>query len=108
MANESDAGLAPVTNTRQVTIDALCEHFANDIMSIEEVESQGIAIMGGFEHKGDEYHNPDPHAPTLRITGLAIMGGVEVTVRLPGETARDARRRRKLERRERRRLMKGG
>ena len=38
MANESDAGLAPVANTRQVTIDALCEHFANDIMSIEEFE----------------------------------------------------------------------
>ncbi len=231
MASESDAGLAPVANTRQVTIDALCEHFANDIMSVEEferrvdaahsatsvdalknllrdlpggglpavvapqttptpepsseftvtsagqvkengfivaimggsarsgrwrparknyavavmggseldfreavmgpgitelrifticggvevvvppglnVESQGIAIMGGFEHKGDEYHSPDPHAPTLRITGVAIMGGVEVTVRHPGETARDARRRRKLEHKERRRLMKGG
>jgi hypothetical protein len=38
MANESDAGLAPVANTRQVTIDALCEHFANDIMSVEEFE----------------------------------------------------------------------
>ncbi len=72
------------------------------------VESHGIAIMGGFEHRGDDYHNPDPHAPTLRITGVAIMGGVEVTVRHPGETARDARRRRKLERKERRRRMKGG
>jgi hypothetical protein len=71
------------------------------------VESHGIAIMGGFEHKGDEYHNPDPHAPTLKITGVAIMGGVDVKVRHPGETARDARRRRKLERREGRRLMKG-
>ena len=231
MANESDSGLAPVANTRDVTIDALCEHFANDIMSVEEferrvdaahaatsvdalkellqdlpgggvpavvepqttpspapdsqftvtsagqvkeqgfivaimggsarkgrwsparknysiavmggceldfreavmgpgvtelqvftlcggvevivppglnVESHAIAIMGGFEHRGDDYHNPDPHAPTLRITGVAIMGGVEVTVRHPGETARDARRRRKLERKERRRRMKGG
>ena len=34
MANESDSGLAPVANARDVTIDALCEHFANDIMSI--------------------------------------------------------------------------
>jgi hypothetical protein len=72
------------------------------------VESHGIAIMGGFEHTGDDYHSADPHAPTLKITGVAIMGGVEVTVRHPGETARDARRRRKLERKERRRLMKGG
>ena len=199
MANESDSGLAPVANARDVTIDALCEHFANDIMSVEEferrvdaahaaisvdalkellqdlpgggvpavvepqatpspapdsqftvtsagqvkeqgfigaimggsarkgrwsparknysiavmggceldfreavmgpgvtelqaftlcggvevivppglkVESHGIAIMGGFEHRGDDYHNPDPHASTLRITGVAIMGGV--------------------------------
>ena len=231
MANESDSGLAPVANARDVTIDALCEHFTNDIMSVEEferrvdaahaaisvdalkellqdlpgggvpavvepqttpspapdsqftvtsagqvkeqgfivaimggsarkgrwsparknysiavmggceldyreavmgpgvtelqvftlcggvevivppglnVESHGIAIMGGFEHRGDDYHNPDPHASTLRITGVAIMGGVEVTVRQPGETAHDARRRRKLERKERRRRMKGG
>ncbi len=231
MANESDSGLEPVANTRDVTIDALCEHFANDIMSVEEferrvdaahsatsvdalkkllqdlpggglpavvesqttptpapgsrftvtsaaqvkeqsfivaimggsarkgrwsparknyaiavmggseldfreavmgpgvtelqiftlcggvevvvppglnVESHGIAIMGGFEHAADDYHSPDPNAPTLKITGVAIMGGVEVTVRHPGETARDARRRRKLERKERRRLMKGG
>ena len=230
MANESDAGLGPVANTRQVTIDALCEHFANDVMTVEKferrvdaahaatsadvleellrdlpggglpavvepqttptpepssqftvtsagqvkekgfivaimggsarrgrwsparknysvsvmggseldfreatmgpgvtelqifavcggvdvivppglnVESHGIAIMGGFEQQVDEYHNPDLHTPTLKITGVAIMGGVDVRVRHPGETARDARRRRKLERRERRRLIKG-
>jgi hypothetical protein len=236
MANESDADLQPVANTRDVTVDALCEHFANDIMSVEEferrvdaahaatsiaalkdllrdlpggdlpggdlpavvepqttptpapdsaytvtsaahvkeqgfivaimggsrrrghwsparknysiavmggseldfreavmppgvtelqvfticggvdvivppglnVESHGIAIMGGFEHKADEFRHPDPNAPTLKITGVAIMGGVDVTVRQPGERARDARRRRKLERKERRRLSKGG
>jgi hypothetical protein len=38
MANKSDSGREPVTNTRQVTIDALCEHFANDVMSVEEFE----------------------------------------------------------------------
>ena len=231
MQNESDSGREPVANTRQVTIDALCEHFANDVMSVEEferrvdaahsatsvdalkkllrdlpggglpavvgphttptpapspqytvtspgqvkekgfivaimggsarrgrwsparknysiavmggceldfrdallgpgvtelrvvtvcggvevvvppglnVESHGIAIMGGFEQVADEYHNPDLHAPTLRVTGIAVMGGVEVTVRHPGETAHDARRRRKLEQKERRRLIKGG
>jgi hypothetical protein len=50
---------------------------------------------------------PDPHAPTLRITGLACMGGVTVTVRHPGETAGDARRRRKLERQDQRRITRG-
>lgn len=72
------------------------------------VESQGIAILGGFEHVGDSPIHPDPHAPTLRITGLALMAGVEVSVREPGETARDARRRRKMTRREQRRRLRGG
>ena len=72
------------------------------------VESHGIAILGGFEHLADGEIHPDPHAPTLRITGLAIMGGVEVSVRHAGETARDARRRRKLARREQRKRLRGG
>lgn len=71
------------------------------------VESHGIAILGGFEHAGDGEYPADPNAPTLRITGAACMGGVDVTVRHPGETARDARRRRRLERKERRRLSRG-
>ena len=54
------------------------------------VESHGIAILGGFEHAGDNIHTTDPHAPTLRITGVACMGGVDVTTRHSGETARDA------------------
>jgi len=71
------------------------------------VESQGIGVMGGFEHSGDNVFAPDPHAPTLRITGVACMGGVEITVRHPGETSGDARRRRKLERKEQRRITRG-
>lgn len=67
------------------------------------VESHGIGIMGGFDHLGDE-EGYDPEAPTLRIAGLALMGGVDIQVRYPGETAREARRRRKLERQERKRL----
>ncbi|HET9948399.1 MAG TPA: DUF1707 domain-containing protein [Longimicrobiales bacterium] len=63
------------------------------------VETHGIGIMGAFEHVTHD-EAPDPMAPTLRITGLAMMGGVEVTVRYAGESARDARRRRRQERRE--------
>jgi hypothetical protein len=72
------------------------------------VESRGIALMGGFEHVSDELTSPDPDAPTLRITGIAVMAGVDVNVRHPGETARDARRRRRLERRELRKKLRGG
>ena len=62
------------------------------------VDCQGIAIMGGFDHY-DEESRPNPEAPTLKINGFALMGGVEITVRQPGESAGDARRRRKQERR---------
>jgi hypothetical protein len=72
------------------------------------VESHGIALMGGFDHAGDQLQSPDPDAPTLRITGLALMAGVGISVRHSGETASDARRRRKLERREQRRRLRGG
>ena len=230
MSDESDGARAPLSHTRQVTIDALCEHFANDVMDVDEferrvegahtattseelkellrdlpggdlpavvesntpapvpdfsvtsaadvkdqewvvavmggsgrkgrwrparknyaiavcggteldfreavmgpgvtelqvfsmwggvdiivppgmnVESHGIALMGGFEHVGDSggAHHTDPHAPTLRITGVALMAGVDVSVRHAGETARDARRRRKLERRKQRKRLRDG
>ena len=36
--------------------------------------------------------------PTLRIRGFAMMGGVGVEVRLPGDTAREAKKQRRLER----------
>jgi hypothetical protein len=66
------------------------------------VESHGIGIMGGFDDAGDQEYDPD--APTLRIAGLAVMGGVEIKFRYPGENARDARRRRREEAKERRRI----
>jgi len=62
------------------------------------VETHGIGIMGGFEAFDQASADPDPSAPRLIIKGVAIMGGVEVTVRLPGESARDAKRRRRSER----------
>lgn len=62
------------------------------------VDCDGIAIMGGFDHV-DEGGPPNPNAPVLKINGLALMGGVEISVRKPGETPRDAKKRRKEERR---------
>ena len=73
------------------------------------VETNGMAIMGGFEHHPQhDDAPPDPNAPTLRISGLAVMAGVDVQVRLPGESARDTRRRLKEKRREMRRQLKRG
>ena len=62
------------------------------------VECSGIGIMGGFDHKNTVTYTTDPKAPVIRVNGVAIMGAVEVRVRYPGETARDARLRLKAER----------
>ena len=50
------------------------------------VESHGIGILGGFEHTGDELQGHDPSAPVLRVSGVALMGGVDIKVRHPGES----------------------
>ena len=71
------------------------------------VECSGIGIMGGFEHQGSVSAPPDLDAPIIRVTGLALMGGVAVSVRYPGETARDARLRLKAERKAQRQIAKG-
>ncbi|MHB1167681.1 MAG: DUF1707 SHOCT-like domain-containing protein [Longimicrobiales bacterium] len=69
------------------------------------VDTSGIAIMGGFEHRDqhmDRIGDADDDAPRLHIRGFVLMGGVEVSVRRPGESAKDANRRIKAERKRRR------
>ena len=44
------------------------------------LESDGVAILGGFE---DQLRTPatgDANAPVVRVSGLALMGGVETKV----------------------------
>lgn len=65
------------------------------------VESSGIAIMGGISHHSPDVP-PNANAPVLRITGFAMMGGVDITVRMPGESAKEARRRKRHERKQQR------
>jgi hypothetical protein len=68
------------------------------------VETEGSAIMGTFEHVDRAPAHPDPDAPLLRVHGLALMGSVEIKMRLPGESEREAYRRLKQERRDRKAL----
>lgn len=63
------------------------------------VECNGVGIIGGFEHHSGATRGADPAAPLLRIHGVALMGGVDVQVRLPGESAAAARRRKRAEQR---------
>jgi hypothetical protein len=71
------------------------------------VQSDGVAILGGFEQQEDVSLNPDPNIPLLRLRGAALLGGVEVSIRYPGESQKDAKRRRRLERKHRGRLEDG-
>jgi hypothetical protein len=59
------------------------------------VESIGVAFMGGFDLKAGDATALSPAHPVLRLSGLAIMGGVETETRLPGESAKEAKRRRR-------------
>jgi hypothetical protein len=72
------------------------------------VETSGFAIMGAFEDEADASRIPPQQGPILRVTGLACMGAVEVKVRLPGETDRDARARKKRLRRQRKARLEAG
>jgi hypothetical protein len=69
-----------------------------------DVEVGGLAIMGGLTHLASHPSRLESQRPRLRIHGFALMGAVEVKVRLPGETAKDAR----LRRRNERRRLRGG
>ena len=48
------------------------------------VESNGLGIMGGFEHLAREQQR-DAAGPILRISGIALMGGVEIREKRPKE-----------------------
>lgn len=56
------------------------------------LESDGFAIMGGFEDQLKEPASRDPDAPLIRVHGLAIMGGVEARVAAPGEEDEETKR----------------
>ncbi len=62
------------------------------------VECDASAILGGFEQLDRGHGEPDPGRALLRITGIAVMGGVDIQTRLPGESWRQARKRIKRER----------
>ncbi len=67
------------------------------------VEWNGVAIMGGIGGR-DIGQSTAPGAPKVRVSGLVLMGGVDIKERLAGETEREARKRLKAERKAQRRL----
>lgn len=74
-----------------------------------QIEMNGVALMGAFEEVDRTSQGAaDVNAPILRIGGFVMMGGVEVDVRYPGETAGEAKRRHRELRREMREARRLG
>ncbi len=60
------------------------------------VECDGSSIFGNIEsHGGSAVADPD--RPLLRVSGTVYFGNIEVHTRLPGESERDARKRKRRE-----------
>lgn len=72
-----------------------------------QVECGGSAILGSVDPGRPTPAASGDDRAVVRLNCMAVLGEVEVDFRLPGETKRQARRRRKLEDRERKRLAAG-
>lgn len=57
------------------------------------VQTEVIPLMGGVDHRGAGSDSAVSGMPVIRIRGAAVMGGIEISERRPGESGRDARRR---------------
>lgn len=59
-------------------IEVLCVLGGAEIVVPEgiNVDCSGIPVLGGFENKAGEYYAEN--SPTLKIRGVALLGGVEV------------------------------
>lgn len=51
------------------------------------VEMLGTALMGGFSASAGDATVEAPGAPVLRVTGIAVMGGVDVKMKGPSKKA---------------------
>ena len=68
------------------------------------VEINGIPFLGGWSCGDDVGVGASPSSPLLRVRGIFFLGGASVEMRYPGESEKDAKERRKAEKRARKRL----
>ena len=98
-----EASIGPGVTTLEVSVTmASLELILPPWLSIDVDVS---AFAGSVEERHRMPPEPDPSRPLLRVIGRVRFGSIEVSTRLPGETARDARRR---EKRQRKQLTAGG
>ena len=62
------------------------------------VEVDLSSMFGNVEELHRTSPEPDPQRPLVRFTGAVRLGNFEISTRLPGESARQARRREKAQR----------
>lgn len=69
----------------ETTIQAFALMGGIDIYVPEDITVQvnGTGFMGAFENHAQDQAQPRPGAPLVKITGLALMGGVDVKRRKP-------------------------
>jgi hypothetical protein len=60
------------------------------------------SFAGSVEERHRTPAEPDPSRPLLQVVGEVWFGNLEISTRLPGESARDARKRERRERKQRR------
>jgi hypothetical protein len=86
---------------REVTIRIVAIMGGCEVIVPEDatVRVNGVGILGAFEHSGAGGGSPD--GPVITISGLALLGGVDVTRKPSVDAAREARRLRHEERRQR-------
>ncbi len=93
--------------TREISVFALSFFGSVEIVVPPglDVECGVSAVFGGVEHKPPEPPQPPfgPERPCVRVRGISVFGSVEVHYRYPGESKREAKRRTRLEKRQRRR-----
>lgn len=70
-----------------------------------EVVVRGLGIMGGFDERAHDVPD-DPQAPRVIVTGLALLGGVEVYRKLPRAERRRLKEERRQERLERKKARR--
>ena len=62
-----------------------------------QVDFGGVGVCGGFDLVGRPRSVVDENAPVVKVRGVAFCGGAGVEIRQRGETADEARQRRRLE-----------
>jgi hypothetical protein len=93
-----DASLAPGVTT--IDVGVLMGNVEIILPPSLAVDVDVSSFMASVEERHRVPPDADPSLPVLRLTGAVRLGNLEITTRLPGETAGDADRREKRERKQ--------